>query len=80
MTTYYAVVEGPGMHDSGEYVSAEQICQTREAAERYATQRTRERRKAMAPYGGTSGYYRVVETTAANRQDFWKLGHDLDQL
>lgn len=79
MAIRYAVVETAGMHGSGESVRAISVHRSLVVARRIAQAVTSEYRRGMAPYGGSSGGYRVVETDAGNRTQTSWLGHELDR-
>lgn len=76
MMARYAVVESAGMHGPSERVRADYTTDSLERARRRAAAWTRGYRRAMAPHGGCSGYYRVIESGGSQS---W-LGRDLDSI
>ena len=78
MTTYeYAVIPGPGMHGSGDRVRAVYRTDDLARAHRKAEQATSNYRAMMAPHGGSSGGYRVVEWRGAHKSC---MGVDADRM
>lgn len=71
----YAVVLSQGCYGSGETVQAISVHASLADARRAATAATARYKRAMARHGGTSGGYRVVETSVADPS--W-LGRELD--
>jgi len=78
--TRYAVVPAPGCYGSGDLVSAITTCADLDRALQIAQRETTKYRVAMAPHGGSSGGYRVVETDATTRSETCWGGWELDSL
>jgi hypothetical protein len=75
-TYRYAVVPSQGCYGSGSSVRAAYRTDSLERAEKRAAKLTADYRRDMAPYGYTSGGYRVVRWGSADRTC---LGCDLDR-
>ena len=76
-TKKYAVVASAGRHSQNESVYAIYSSDSLERAKNYAKKATGEFQKSMNRYGGTSGYYRVVENNGTGQ---WEYGMDVDAL
>ena len=82
MNTYYAIIPSHGCYGSGDCVRSVYSTTDRRRAIRRAATMTREHRRTMQKYGGTSGGYRVVETRERCRAGtvVAEYGHDADRL
>ena len=72
----YAVIEGPGMHGSGDTVHVACLTDMLDTARKQATKLTLEYRHKMAPYGASSGFYRVVLWESGDRSVEWGWAAD----
>jgi len=74
----YAIVPSHGCYSSESRVRPLRVMNDPERAKRLANRWTVEHRREMAKHGGTSGGFRVVETTARTRRNVSWRGHELD--
>lgn len=69
MAYKYAVIKSPGRYGCGK-VKVDRLTNNRETAIKLAERWTRQHQAAMAPHGGTTGFYAAVEWGHAARY-FW---------
>ena len=74
----YAVIAGPGMYGSGSTVYTVYRTDDLQRAKKKAAALTASYRSVMRRYGGTSGFYRVIEWGERGR--CVGLGHDADRI
>jgi hypothetical protein len=77
----YAIVLSQGMYYQGDRIRPERICQDFATASKLAWGWTKSYQRAMAPHGGSSGGYRVIEVddSATVKNTVW-FGHEIDLI
>lgn len=75
-TYAFAVIAGPGMYGSGDTVRVACRTNDRQKAKAKAAKLTREYQDGMKKYGGSSGFYRVIDW---GTDDMTISGYSLDR-